>query len=131
MRKRFEQQLEIGQIPIEEAYINPKSKNIISELLVALKKLYCTPEYNARIFEILEKHLNQDKKPTGRPGLTLWSIFVLSQVRLCLNTTYDTLHDLANNHKSLRQLMGVESEFGFKQKEFDYQNIYDNVSMGI
>jgi hypothetical protein len=37
MRKRFEQQLSIGQIPIEETVINPKRKNVVDELLAALK----------------------------------------------------------------------------------------------
>jgi len=38
------------------------------------------------------------------------------------------LHNLANNHKSLRHLMGIEREFGYDRILFEYQNIYDNVS---
>ena len=41
MRKRFEQQLSIGQIPIEETFINPKKKYALNELLAALKAIYC------------------------------------------------------------------------------------------
>lgn len=129
MRKRFDQQLKIGQIPIEETRINSKSKNAINELFAALKELYCNKKYNEEIFQVLEKHINTGKQKTGRPGLSLWSIFVLSQVRLCLNLSYDSLHDLANNHSTMRQLMGIETEFGFEKKYFEYQNIYDNVSL--
>ena len=129
MRKRFEQQLGLGQLPIEEIQINPKSKNSVDELVVALKAIYCNREYNEKIFSILENYINASKKNTGRTGMDLWSIFVLSQVRMCLNTSYDVLHNLANNHHSMRHLMGVEKGFGFEHVEFEYQNIYDNVSM--
>jgi len=127
MRKRFDQQLVIGQIAIEDTRISLKGKNALDELLKALKAIYCHKEYNERIFTLLENHLLAGKKKTGRSGMSLWSIFVLSQVRLCLNTSYDTLHNLANNHRSMRQLMGVEYDFGIEPIEFEYQNIYDNV----
>lgn len=129
MRKRFEQQLAIGQIPIEETFISSKSKNALDELLAALKAIYCNVEYNEKVFIILEKYIIADKKKTGRKGMDLWSIFVLSQIRLCLNISYDMLHNLANNHRTLRQLMGVEKSFGYEPVGFEYQNIYDNVSM--
>ncbi len=129
MRNRFEQQLSIEQIPIEKTIINPKSKNALDELLVALKEIYCNKEYNKHIFSLLEEYLVANKKKTGRNGMNLWSVFVLSQVRLCLNLSYNDLHNQANNHKTLRLLMGVEREFGYERIEFSYQNIYDNVTM--
>ncbi len=128
MRKRFAQQLSLGQIPIEEAQINPKSKNALTELLAALHAIYCNPQYNEQVFSLLEKHISGEKKKTGRTGMDLWCIFVLSQVRLCMNISYDVLHDLANNHRTMRELMGVEYEFGYDRIMFGYQNIYDNVS---
>ena len=128
MRNRFEQQISIGQRPIEETPISIKSKNSLEELLAALKAIYCNNEYNERIFKALENSITKGKKKTGRKGMDLWQIFVLAQVRLCLNTSYENLHNLANNHFALRFLMGVESEYGFNRIEFEYQNIYDNVS---
>ena len=59
--------------------------------------------------------------------MDLWQIFVLSQVRLCQNISYDELHDLANHHTLIRQIMGVEKGFGYERYEFEYQNIIDNV----
>jgi len=129
MRKRFEQQLAFGQLPIEEIRIKGKRKYALDELLAALKEIYCNREYNEKIFSILEKHISATKKKTGRKGMNLWCIFVLAQVRLCLNISYDVLHDLANNHRTMRHLMGVEKKFGYEPVEFEYQNIYDNVSM--
>ena len=58
MRKRFEQQLGLGQLPIEATCIDPKSKNSLDQLLAALKAIYCNKKYNQEIFVILEGHIN-------------------------------------------------------------------------
>ena len=129
MRNRFDQQLSIGLLPIEETEISPKIKDPLTELLAALLMIYKTPEYNAKIFNLLEKHLMQNKKKTGRKGMTLWQVFVLGQVRLCESIGYAKLHAHANTHLTLRSLLGVGADNGgFTRIEFEYQNIYDNVS---
>jgi hypothetical protein len=128
MRKRFELQLRIGQTPIEKIYINPKSKNALDQLIAALKELYCNREYNDKIFTIIEKYLPKVDRHNGRPGMNLWTIFVLAQVRLCLGLDYDMLHNLSNNHSTLRKLLGFSESFGEEPFVFEYQNIYDNVS---
>ena len=114
---------------IKDTPINPKHKDKLEELIAALKSIYCNQEYNQRIFSMLERHLLEGKKKTGRKGMDLWCIFVLSQVRLCLSTNYEWIHNLANNHLAIRWLMGVETEYGFRRVEFSYQNIYDNVTL--
>ena len=129
MRSRFEQQYSIGQRLIEDTPVKVKHKDKLEELIAALKAIYCNPEYNQRLFGILEHHVLGGKKKTGRKGMDLWCIFVLSQVRLCLNTGYEWIHNLANNHLAIRWLMGIETEYGFKRTEFSYQNIYDNVTL--
>lgn len=129
MRNRFEQQLSIGILPIEETEISVKIKDPLTELLAALLMIYKTPEYNNKIFCLLEEGLLKGKKETGRKGMTLWQIFVLGQVRLCENIGYAKLHAHANTHLTLRSLLGAGSENGgFTRIEFEYQNIYDNVS---
>jgi hypothetical protein len=128
MRKRFDLQLRIGQAPISELYINPKSKNSLDQLIAALKEIYCTPEYNDKIFSIIEKHLPNVDPGNGRPGMNLWTVFVLGQVRMCLGASYDVLHNLSNNHTLLRKLIGIHEVFGEDSFCFEYQNIYDNVS---
>jgi hypothetical protein len=128
MRKRFDLQLSFGQTPISEIYINPKSKNALDQLIASLKEIYCNREYNDKIFSIIEKHLPSVDTHNGRPGMNLWTIFVLSQVRLCLGESYDMLHHLANNDLLLRKLLGISDIFGEESFTFEYQNIYDNVS---
>jgi len=129
MRKRFESQLVLGQLPIEETPVPLKSRGSLTPLVAALKEIFIVPEWNERVFEILENKIMSGKKKTGRLGMNLWQIFVLAQVRLCLNISYDDLHDLANYHTMIRQLMGVETDFGYKKVQFEYQNILDNVSL--
>jgi len=128
MRKRFELQFRLGQTPVSEIYINPKSKNALDQLIASLKEIYCNNEYNNKIFTIIESYLPPVDNTNGRPGMNLWTIFVLSQVRLCLGTSYDMLHRHANNDRQLRQLLGIEDIFGVEPITFEYQNIYDNVS---
>ena len=129
MRNRFKQQLTIGFLPIEDTYISIKEKTSMMELLAALLQIYQTTEYSNKIFSILESYLQKDKKKTGRTGMSLWQIFVLAQVRLCENIGYTQLHAHANNHITLRGLLGVSFDGRFEQVEFEYQNIYDNISL--
>jgi len=131
MRKRFEQQLQVGQFLISDIKVNPKYRSGFPKLVLALKELFLTPEYNEKIFSILENHIQKGKKNTGRTGMDLWILFVLAQTRLCLNISYDDLHFLANTNKMLRQIMGIEFEdYHFVEPiEFEYQNIVDNVSL--
>jgi len=129
MRKRFEQQLRIGQFPISEAEINPKSRDAYVHLMRALKEIFITPKYNEKIFSILENKILSGKKSTGRRGMDLWHIFVLAQVRLGLNTNYDRLETMANGDHMLRSVMGVEMDAGFEKQKFEYQQIVDNVNL--
>ena len=130
MRKRFEQQMTLGSIPIGETKITTKKRSgALPGLCAALKEIFITPEWNERVFEILEAKIMAGKKRTGRPGMDLWQIFVLSQVRLCQNISYDDLHHIANNDHLIRQIMGVERGFGYERHEIEYQNIIDNVSL--
>src|SRR5690554_5305202 len=131
MRKRFEQQLSFGQISISQVQVNLKSRSAFTKLILALQHLFVTPEYNEKIFRVLEDKILKGKQKTGRPGMDLWIIFVLAQTRLCMDLNYDDLHHMANNDKLLRQVMGIEFDnyYGITPIEFEYQNILDNVSL--
>lgn len=130
MRKRFEQQLSIGRLLIKDTEISTaKRAGSLPSLCLALKEIFITPEWNERVFEILEDKILSSNNNTGRPGMDLWQIFVLSQVRLCRNICYEELTDLANHHTMIRQLMGIESLSGFEKQKISYQNIVDNVAL--
>ena len=72
MRKRFDLQMKIGQTPISEIYINPKSKNSLDQLVASLKEIYCNEEYNEKIFNIIEGYMPKVDNRNGRPGMNLW-----------------------------------------------------------
>ena len=129
MRKRFEQQYSIDELRIEDTEINLKSRDALPKLLLTLLHIYTTPKYNKQIFSVLDNAILKGKKKTGRKGLDLWQIFVLAQVRLSRNLNYDVLHDLANNHHSLRQLLGIERTWEKERIVLEYQNIVDNVKL--
>jgi hypothetical protein len=127
MRKRFEAQLTLGSIPIDEIVIPTKSRDEFPPFLRAMQYVYSNKELSERIFNILESSICT-KLPTGRPGMDLWSIFVLASARLCLNTDYDRLHYLANADTLLRQMLGVHDGI-VRGRDFDRQTIIDNVHL--
>lgn len=132
MRKRFEQQMELGVKPIEETPVRVKSRDDIPALTKALLSIYTTPEYNEQIFSILEDKLLSGKKATGRFGLNLWQIFVLAQFRLALGIDYDRLDEMVSSHSGLRQLLGIENNADFYSDsfiDFSYDRIVDNVRL--
>jgi hypothetical protein len=129
MRKRFEQQLRIGQIAITDADIDLKSRDPYVAMMRAMKEIFITDEHNKKLFSILEDKILRGKKATGRPGMDLWQIFVLAQVRHGLRISYDRLHTMANTDSLLRQIMGIETEFGYEKQKIGYQQILDNVTL--
>ena len=98
-------------------------------MLFRSKEIFMTPKWNEKVFEILKAKITAGKKRTGRPGMNLWQIFVLSQVRLLKDLSYDDLHHIANYDHLIRQIMGIEKGFGYERYEFEYQTIVDNVSL--
>lgn len=129
MRKRFEAQLSLGCTPIHEVKIPPKTKNHMVALAAAIQYIYVNPEWNGKIFSLLSEKISKKKKATGRNGMSLWEIFVLGQVRLCMNIGYDELHYRANYDNLLRGLLGVLPTDFTHGREYEYQNIYDNVRL--
>ena len=129
MRKRFIQQYSLDALRIEETEVNLKSRDAFPKLILTLLKIFKDETYNVQILKVLDNKLIGNKKATGRKGMDLWQIFVLAQVRLALDISYDRLHDLANNHKSLRQLLGIERTWDQQRIILEYQNIIDNVKL--
>jgi len=127
MRKRFDPQLTLGSIPIEQVQIPTKSRDSLPPLLRALQYVYSNKELNEQVFSLLETVICK-KLTTGRPGMDLWSIFVLGSIRLCLNTDYDYLHHVANYDILVRQILGVQDGM-FRGRDFELQNIKDNVRL--
>ncbi|VFM96108.1 MAG: hypothetical protein BECKG1743D_GA0114223_101593 [Candidatus Kentron sp. G] len=66
-----------------------------------------------RVFEILKELLpnstggeGKADPNNGRPGMSQWEILVLGVLRLGLNIDYGRLQELANQYKTIRQMLG-------------------------
>lgn len=130
MRKRFESQLELGAIPVPEVWIDKKSRHELPQLLAGLQYIFITDSLHKEVFEILEKAILANKKLTGRLGMSLWEILVLGVVRLTLDIDYDSLQDQANNHRTVRGMLGVDTKVAFgKGRYYELQTIKDNVGL--
>src|SRR5690606_17326356 len=129
MRPRFEAQLTLGCTPVEEVKIPTKTRSHMAALMAALQYIYITPKWNEQVFALLSEKIIRGRKATGRKGMSLWEIFVLGQVRLCMNTSYDELHHIANDSTMVRGIMGVLPTDFSLGKDYEYQNIYDNVGL--
>jgi len=84
-------------------------------------------ELRGKIFQVLEEQISPKvDKGNGRPGMTLWTIFVCGVLRLDLNLDYDRLHDLVNHHAKIREMIGHGA---FDEESYHFQTLKDNVSL--
>ena len=120
-------QMQIGEVDVSKVKFDLKSRDDIPKILRGLQHLYLIPALRAKLFALLEGHIAPkiDKK-NGRPGMTLWRIFVCGVVRLDLNADYDRLHELVNHHDTLREMLGHAQ---FDEHRYHFQTLKDNVSL--
>lgn len=128
MRKVKENQMTFGQVDIGEIAFHPRCRDEIPKLLRGLQHIYCTPELKEKVFSILQTLIPAEvSTEEGRPGMDLWTLFVFGTMRLSCNWDYDKLQEMANNHNTLRQMVGIPP--------WDYQTAYglqtlkDNVAI--
>jgi transposase, IS5 family len=120
-------QMEIGEVDLSKVKFDLKSRDDIPKILRGLQHLYLDQELRTKLFELLEEQISpQVDKRNGRPGMTLWRIFVCGVVRLDLNIDYDRLHELVNQHNTLREMLGHTT---FDKESYHYQTLKDNVSL--
>lgn len=126
MRKRFEVNPVLNLTPIENVKLPLKSRDELPPILAALQYIFVTPSLNEEIFKLIEKDVVEGKKRTGRQGMDLWHILVLASVREGLDLDFDKLEDLANHHKLIRAILGVD--FILNNLKFKYTTIRNNVA---
>lgn len=128
MRKLIENQLKLGQVDINNIYIDLQCRDEIPQVLLGLQAIYSNKEVRDKVFSILNGIIpdNVDSN-NGRPGMDLWNILVLGAIRLNCNFDFDKVHDIANNHKVIREFLG-HTIFEFDQR-YGLQTIKDNVSL--
>ena len=127
MRHVRNPQIELGEIRIEDIRINLKSRDDIPALLLGLQHLYADEETRTRLFALLEEHMLPGVDRTvGRPGMEMWRILVMGVVMQGLGCDFDRLHELVNEHRTLRLFLGHGA---FSDEEYEYQTMVDNVCL--
>src|SRR6185312_8459170 len=113
MREVLNPQLMLNEIDIGAIKLDARSRDDIPQLLRGLQYIYTTPGLRDQVFEILQEVVpdrddGKGKVSTrlGRPGMEQWRILVLGVIRLSLNADYDRVAELANEHKTIRKMLG-------------------------
>ena len=128
MREIHRRQFQLGQVPIDKIRIDPKSRDDIPAVLKGLQHLWCDEALRERLFALLDEHvLPAVDRTVGRPGMALWQILVLGVLKQGLGCDFDRLHDLANQHQTIRSFLG-HGDFG-DETYYEYQTVVDNVSL--
>lgn len=128
MRKVIENQLKIGQTDIPNIEIDLQCRDEIPQVLLGIQQIYSKPAIRKEMFNILKNITPVDvAADKGRPGMDLWKILVLGALRINCNWDYDKLHNIANEHKTIREFMG-HTIFDFDQT-YGLQTLKDNISL--
>jgi len=113
MRNVINPQMLLDGADIGSIYLDPKSRDDIPQILRGLQHIYTDPALRGRVFAILREMLPDSATgegkvnvSMGRPGMEQWRILVLGVLRLGLNADYDRIQELANQHSTLRQMLG-------------------------
>ena len=128
MRKPFSPQTRFDCQIISEVKLNLNCRDEIVPILYGLQHIYSQPLLRDEILNLVKQDVNEhSRNDRGREGLDYWHITVLAAVRLGCNLDYDKLQDLAEQHRALRQIMGI----GDWQEaiDFNWRRIHDNICL--
>ena len=129
MRRAIDPQMKMNAVDISQIKFDLHSRDEIPKLLMGLQYIYCNMELKEKVFKILEDIIPEGTDHNnGRPGMELWKILVLGTIRLNCNWDFDKLQEIANNHKTLRQMLG---HGGIWDDDYTYalQTLKDNISL--
>lgn len=128
MRKVINIQMKFGEVDISKIEFDLQSRDEIPKLLMGLQEIYCNRKVREQVFTVLRDLIPEGiDQNNGRRGMDLWKILVLGTLRLCCSWDYDKLMDIANNHKTLRQMLGHGSLY--EDYYYPLQTLKDNLSL--
>jgi transposase, IS5 family len=131
MRTSFPANSQQQTTPIECVSFQLRCRHELIPILVALQHIYCRPEVCQQLLQLIQRDVNKTTRSTrGRSGLSYWEILVLAAVRLGGDYDYDALQDLAENHRTLRQILGVADDpIDREHPPYLWQRIRDNLCL--
>jgi hypothetical protein len=128
MRKAFDRQQRMDCQTISNMPLNLGCRDEIIPILAALKHIYAQPKVRDEILQAVARDVNRDSnRKRGRKGMDYWPILVLASVRLGCNFDYDRLQDLAEQHRALRQMMGIGDWDA--ETDFNWRTIRNNLAL--
>jgi len=120
--------LSFGEVDIATINFDPRSRDEIPKLLRGLQEIYCNCKVRDAVFTALRDMIPEGVDANnGRRGMDLWKILVLGTLRLSCNWDYDKLMDIANNHKTLRLMLGHSSVLD--DYHYPLQTLRDNLTL--
>lgn len=128
MRLAYQEQPRLDCPPVDAVPLNLNCRDEIIPILRALQHVYAAAPVRREILDLVGNDVNAHSSPDeGRTGLDYWTITVLAAVRLGCNFDYDKLQDLAEQHRTLRLMMGIGD---WEDKtDFDWRRIRDNLCL--
>jgi len=128
MRRAFDRQQRMDRPTISNVPLNPGCRDEIIPILAAIRHIYTQPKLRDEILQAIARDVNRDSsRKRGRKGMDYWPILVLASVRLGCNFDYDRLHDLAEQHRALRQIMGIGD--WDEEADFNWRTIRNNITL--
>ena len=128
MRLAYQEQPRLDCPPVDAVPLNLNCRDEIIPILRALQHVYGQVHLRREVLDLVGKDVNPDSSPDrGREGLSYWTIMVLAAVRLGCNFDYDKLQDLAEQHRTLRLMMGIGD--WQDEEDFDWRRIRDNLCL--
>lgn len=128
MRLAFQEQPRLDCPEVSRVQLNLNCRDEIIPILRALQHVYEDVPLRRRILDLVGRDVMGGRsRQLGRPGLDYWSITVLAAVRLGCNLDYDKLQDLAEQHRTLRLMMGIGD--WEEARDFDWRRIRDNICL--
>ena len=107
----------IAEMQVDRANLDSNSCDDIPQILKGLQYIFLNPTLLDPVLRILGDLFPKEiDLHNGRPGMDMWSILVMGVLRLNLNCDYDRLHNLVNNHQTIRQILGhgvVDDQHGY------------------
>lgn len=126
MRVPFDPQPSLSTTPVLDVELNLQCRDEIIPILRALQHVYGEPELRQEILKLVGQDVNRhSSRKRGRKGMDYWQVVVLAAVRLGCNLDFDKLQDLAEQHRALRQIMGIGT--WDIHVHFDWRRIRDNI----
>lgn len=128
MRKATELQRRLDCQSVASVCLNLECRDEIIPILRSLQQIYSQPALRNQILQLVSLDVNPESRADrGREGFDYWQILVLAAIRQGCAFNYDKLQDLAEQHRALRQIMGIGD--WDEEVSFNWRRIRDNVCL--